>query len=299
MPITVTPLTPHFAAEVTGVDIARGVDAATYEAVRAAFEEHSVLVFPAQDVDDDQQAAFSALFGPLEKTIKTNVAAGSPIAVISNVGADGRIVPPDDKRLKHSAGNALWHTDSSFKKTPALASMLSGREVPPVGGETQFASTRVAWARLPAETRARLEGLVGVHSLAYSRGLIDPKLMNQTERAEVPPVLQVLVRENPVNGRKNYYVASHLERIVGMPVAEGRALAKELIEFATQPEYVYTHKWRPKDLVMWDNRCTMHRGRPWDTANHRRVMHRTTISDAAPTVPADMEVPREALVAAE
>jgi alpha-ketoglutarate-dependent 2,4-dichlorophenoxyacetate dioxygenase len=177
----------------------------------------------------------------------------------------------------------MWHSDSSFKRVPALASLLSGRECPPEGGETQFASMRVAYERLPAETQRLLEGKVVIHSFVYSRGLIDDGLLPPEHAAQVPPVPQALVRVNPVNGRKSFYVGSHACEIVGMPTDGARALLRDLREAATRPELVYTHRWRAGDLVMWDNRCTLHRGRPWNESKYRRVMHRTTVAGDGPT----------------
>jgi alpha-ketoglutarate-dependent 2,4-dichlorophenoxyacetate dioxygenase len=179
----------------------------------------------------------------------------------------------------------MWHTDSSFKKVPAHASLLSGREIPPEGGETQFASMRAGYARLPEDTRRFLEGKVAIHSFVYSRGLVDDGLMPPDHAAQVPPVRQALVRANPANGRKAFYVGSHACEIVGMPTAEARALLRELREAATRPELVYTHRWEVGDLVMWDNRCMLHRGRRWDESRYRRVMHRTTVAGEGPTAP--------------
>ena len=171
----------------------------------------------------------------------------------------------------------MWHTDSSFKRVPAHASLLSGREVPPEGGETEFASMRVAYERLPEAMRRSLEGKVAIHSFEYSRGLVGEGLLPPDDAAQVPPVPQALVRANPVNGRKAFFVASHACEIVGMPTDEARALIRDLLE-RHGPDRVYTHRWRPGDLVMWDNRCVLHRGRPWNESRYRRVMHRTTVA---------------------
>jgi alpha-ketoglutarate-dependent 2,4-dichlorophenoxyacetate dioxygenase len=177
----------------------------------------------------------------------------------------------------------MWHTDSSFKRVPALASLLSGREVPPEGGETEFASMRVAYERLPDAMRRQLEGKVAIHSFEYSRGLVGEGLLPSEDAAQVPPVPQALVRANPANGRKAFFVASHACEIVGIPTDEARALIRDLLERATAPELVYTHRWRPSDLVMWDNRCVLHRGRPWNESRYRRIMHRTTVAGEGPT----------------
>jgi alpha-ketoglutarate-dependent 2,4-dichlorophenoxyacetate dioxygenase len=287
MPLTTRKLHPLFGVEVVGVDV-KTVDAATFEAIVAAFNEHSVLLFRGQSLTDEEQIAFSRRFGPLETTIRSIASqAGIPshIANLSNVDADDRLIPTGDRRNVFNAGNQMWHTDSSFKKVPAMASLLSGREIPAEGGETQFASMRVAYERLPADLQRFLEGKVAVHSFAYSRGLVAEDLLPPEHAAQVPPVRQALVRVNPVNGRKAFYVGSHACEIVGMPSPEARALLRELREAATRAELVYTHRWRVGDLVMWDNRCMLHRGRPWDESRYRRVMHRTTVAGDGPTAP--------------
>jgi len=222
MSLTMRRLHPLFGAEIVGVDV-KSVDAPTFEAVVDAFNEHSVLLFRGQSLTDEEQIAFSRRFGPLETTIRSIASqSGTPghIANLSNVDADNRLIPAGDKRNVFNAGNQMWHTDSSFKKVPALASLLSGREIPPAGGETQFASMRVAHERLPADMQRFLEGKVAVHSFAYSRGLVDDGLLPPEHAAQVPPVRQALVRVNPANGRKAFYVGSHACEIVGMPTAE-------------------------------------------------------------------------------
>ena len=290
MAVTFKELTEAFAAEVYGVDVVSGVDEADAAEVVRLFNTYSVLVFPQQDIDDEQQIRFSQLlsdaggFGGLEQTVVTNEGAGSKIAVISNVDpATDCIIAPSDKRMVFNSGNEMWHTDSSFKRVPATASLLSGREVPPREGQTEFATQRVAYDALPAPQRQRLEHLIAIHDFAYSRGLVAPDLINEAQQRETPPVPQAVVRTNPANGRKNFYAGAHASHIRDMPVEEGRALLRTLTAMATQEQYVYRHAWRPKDLVMWDNRCCLHRGRPWEKAAYRRVMHRTTIAGVGPT----------------
>jgi alpha-ketoglutarate-dependent 2,4-dichlorophenoxyacetate dioxygenase len=264
------------------------MDDATFAQVAEAFQEHSVLVFHDQRLTDDEQMAFSRRFGPLEETIK---APGKEnryhrnLVDLSNVDPDqdGRLIDWTDRRMIYQSGNQLWHTDSSFKPVPAMASMLSAREVPPVGGETEFASMRHAYATLPAEVRARLEGAVAVHSILYSRHTIAPNLFDPDQADALPPVRQALVRANPVNGRRSIFVGSHAWYVEGLAYAESRRLLDDLLAHTTRPELVYQHRWRPWDLVMWDNRCVLHRGRPWDAARHKRVMHRTTVAGDGPT----------------
>ena len=291
MTISIDRVHPKLGARMTGVDLARPLDDETFASIFEAFNEYSVLVFPKQALGDDEQIAFSRRFGALEETItsianKPNVS--RQIADLSNVDVDGNLLDPGDKRMIYPSATQLWHPDSSFTRVPALASMLSGRECPPEGGETEYASMRVAYDRLPDELKKELEGRIAVHSFIYSRGLVAKDLLRPEDEAQVPPVEQVMIRTNPVNGRKSIFVASHASHIVGMPVEEGRALIRRLIELATEPDYVYRHAWTAGDLVMWDNRCTLHRGRPWDGAKYRRVMHRTTVAGAAPTVPYEL-----------
>jgi alpha-ketoglutarate-dependent 2,4-dichlorophenoxyacetate dioxygenase len=284
MAITFTKLTDTFAAVVHGVDIAAGVSDADFAAVARLFNDYSVLVFHQQGITDEQQIAFSRRFGPLEGTVRTNAGAGTEIALISNVDPEtNEIIPPTDRRMIFNSGNEMWHSDSSFKRIPAMASLLSGREVPPKDGNTEFASMRAAYADLPEAKKQQLKGLVAIHDFAYSRGLIDPTLIGEAQQRETPPVPQAVVRSNPVNGRKNFFAGAHASYIRGLPVEEGRALLQELTAFATQPQYVYVHQWQPKDLVMWDNRCCLHRGCVWDKATYRRVMHRATVAGDGPT----------------
>jgi alpha-ketoglutarate-dependent 2,4-dichlorophenoxyacetate dioxygenase len=287
MSLTTRKLHPLFGAEIVGVDVKR-VDDATFAAIVAAFNEYSVLLFRGQRLTDEEQIAFSVRFGPLEKTVRSIASqerTPEHIANLTNVDAEDRLIPAGDKRNIFNAGNQMWHTDSSFKKVPAMASLLSAREIPPEGGETQYASMRVGYGRLPEDLQRFLEGKVAVHSFAYSRGLVDDGLLPPEHAAQVPPVRQALVRVNPANGRKAFYVGSHACEILGMQTTEARALLRELREAATRPELVYTHQWRIGDLVMWDNRCMLHRGRPWDESRYRRVMHRTTVAGEGPTAP--------------
>jgi len=279
------PLHPLLGVEIVGVDVNHLADD-VFARIVDAFEEHSVLLFRGQTLDDERQIAFSRRFGPLETTIRTVVSHARyqpEISNLANVDADDRLIPRGDRRNLFNAGNQMWHTDSSFKRVPAHASLLSGREVPPEGGETEFASIRVAYERLPETMRPALEGRVAIHSFEYSRGLVGEGLLSPEDAAQVPPVPQALVRANPVHGRKAFFVASHACEIVGMPTDEARALLRDLLERATTSERVYTHRWRAGDLVMWDNRCVLHRGRPWDENRYRRVMHRTTVAGAGPT----------------
>jgi alpha-ketoglutarate-dependent 2,4-dichlorophenoxyacetate dioxygenase len=278
MVITVKRLTQHIAAEITGVDLREPVSDVDFRHIQDAFDENSILVFRGQDVTDEQQIAFSQRFGPLELTVSSNPAgAGTVVTVLSNLDETGAVIPPEDGRMVFNTGNQMWHTDSSFKDVPATASLLSGRQVPPEGGETEFASMRAGYESLSEGRQQALSGLVCVHDFAYSRGLIDPNLLRDQDKRELPPVRQALIRSNPSTGRKNLFVGAHASYIDGMALEEARILIKELSAHATQPEFVYRHLWRQHDLVMWDNRCALHRGRPSDPT-FARVMHRTTVA---------------------
>ena len=293
MALTVKALHPLFGVEIEDIDVRRADDT-TFKHIVDAFNEYSLLLFRHQRLTDDEQIAFSGRFGPLELTIRSIASQERTlpeIANLANVDAEDRLIPSGDKRNIFNAGNQMWHSDSSFKLVPALASLLSGRECPPEGGDTEFASTRVAYERLPEHRKRRLEGKVAVHSFAYSRGLVDNGLLPSEHVAQVPPVRQALVRVNPVNGRKAFYVGSHACEIVGLPTDEARVLLYQLREDATRPELVYRHRWQAGDLVMWDNRCMLHRGRPWDESKYRRIMHRTTVAGDGPTAPTDLGVP--------
>jgi alpha-ketoglutarate-dependent 2,4-dichlorophenoxyacetate dioxygenase len=287
-PLTITPVHPVLGARVEGVDLTAPLDDATFGKIHAAFQEYSVLVFPGQQLSDEQQMAFTTRFGPLETTIKSigqERRLHENMVDLSNVdpNAEGRLMGWTDRRMLYQSGNQLWHTDSSFKPVPAMASLLSGREVPPVGGETEYVSMRHAYATLPAELQRRLEGRVVVHSILYSRSTIAKGLFDPEHEQELPPVRQALVRTNPVNGRKAIYIGSHAWYIEGMDYAESRRLLDDLLAHTTRPECVYQHRWTQWDLVMWDNRAVLHRGRPWDAAQHRRVMRRTTLAGEGPT----------------
>jgi len=279
MPITVTRLTPEFAAQIDGADIARPVDDATWRDIRAAFEEHSVLLFRGQPLNDEQQIAFSQRFGGLEVTRSMNPAAGTPFARQSNLDIKtGEVIPPDDRRMIYQLANMLWHSDSSFKPVPSLCSLLSARLVPPEEGATEFASARCAYPSLPEALRRRCPGVTVVHDFAWSRDQIRPGFFTDKERAEYPPVRHPLVRRNPVNGREALFLGAHASHVEGLSVAEGRGFLKELLDHVTQPQFCYRHEWKEGDLIVWDNRCVLHRATPYDTARYKRLMQRTTVS---------------------
>jgi alpha-ketoglutarate-dependent 2,4-dichlorophenoxyacetate dioxygenase len=271
-------LGPRFVAELHGVDL---IDVATndaaYCAVREAFEEHSVILFRNQEISDDLQVAFSRAFGPLERTKVGSRGAGTFYVHSTNVAPDATLVAETDRQALANRANQLWHADSSFKATPALASVLSARTIPKDGGETEFVSTRLAWDRLTDEQREELRDLVVVHSYATSRDQIDPALMTPVERAALPAVRWRMIWRNPANACNALYIASHARAVEGMDDARSRALLARLIDETTQSAHVYSHQWRTGDVILWDNRATMHRGRPWP-GTQARLMVRTTIS---------------------
>jgi alpha-ketoglutarate-dependent 2,4-dichlorophenoxyacetate dioxygenase len=289
MTLSVTPLHPVFAAEIAGLDLRRPLDRGTVQKIGSAIDRYAVLVFPGQFITDEQQMAFSRNFGELETTVRAYRKDWAPrldihMADIFNLDEQNRVLPSDDRRRLNALGNRMWHSDSSFKRIPARFSLLSARAIPDEGGETQFADMRAAWDALPAKLQQRLEGLVCEHTQLYSRGRIGFTDWSEEELARMAPVPQVLVRTHPGSGRKSLYLSSHAGAIRGMPVPEARVLLMDLMEHATQREFVYTHRWRVGDLTMWDNRCTMHRAREYDEMQVRD-MHRTTVSDGMPTVP--------------
>jgi len=288
MTVTVRQLHPLFVGEISGVDLRKPMTSAEVEALTAAINQHGVLVFHDQSIDDAQQQAFSRNFGDLETTVRAYRTDFVPrldvhMADISNLDQNNKVLPPNDRRRLNALGNRLWHSDSSFKRVPARFSLLSARIIPSWGGETQFADMRAAWDALPDRMKARLEGLICEHTQIFSRGKIGFTDWSKEELAKMAPVPQVLVRTHPGSGRKSLYLSSHAGRIRGMEEPEARMLLLDLNEFATQPQFVYTHTWKAGDLVMWDNRCTMHRAREYDETEVRD-MHRTTVSDAVPTV---------------
>jgi alpha-ketoglutarate-dependent 2,4-dichlorophenoxyacetate dioxygenase len=286
MTIAVAPVTPAFAAEIGDIDLTQPVSAEDFGAIKAAFWEYGVLIFPGQDLTKEQHLSFSAMFGPVEKERTLDPKAtpsrfSGEFADISNLAADGNIWGETSRQRMYKAGNKLWHTDSSFKRLPSLCSLLYARSIAPIGGHTEFADQRAAYDALPDSTKARLGGLVAEHWIVHSRRRSGFTEFNEDEMKRLPPVPQVLVRTIPQTGRKSLFVASHAGRILGMPDEEGRALIDELLAHTTQRQFVYTHRWRAKELVMWDNRCTMHRGCDYDDLRWVRDMARVTISDVA------------------
>ena len=278
MPLELRTLGPGFAAEVIGAglaDVSQRDD--SYAFVRAAFEEHSVLLFRGQPVTDELQLAYSKRFGPLELSKAASRGEGTPYSILTNVEPDGSLVAPDHKEALRARANQLWHTDSCFKDPPSLASVLSVRIIPPTGGETEFASQRLGWDRLSQAMRTRLADAYAWHDYSHSRGKISKTMISERERNTLPPVRWRIRWRNPANGRDSLYVASHTFAIEGMQKKEGQSLIGELIDHITDPVHTYLHRWLPGDVIMWDNRCTLHRGRPWPDNQPRHIV-RTTIT---------------------
>jgi len=280
-------VTPDFVAEVGDVALNK-VSREDLAAIREAFTKYAVLVFPDQEFEDDSQLDFARNFGPLETTVfkarkDHKLRLHENMADVGNLDAENRILEANDRQRLYNLGNRLWHTDSSFKRLPAYCSMLHARSIPPIGGHTEFADMRAAYDALPETTKQRIAGLVAEHSIMHSRAKLGFKDFDASEREAFAPVPQVLVRRLPDSGRMSLYIASHIGAIRGMPEDEAHQLIEELTAHATQRQFVHAHRWREKDLVIWDDRCTMHRGMEFDDQRYKRDMRRATVSDVAPT----------------
>ncbi len=288
MPITMRQVGPCFAAEVDGIDLGKPLSREEIDAVHAGMDRYAVLVFHDQKITDEQQLAFTRSLGDIEHSIGTSLRGPdeyrlpTTFADVSNLDKDNKVFARDDRPRLFGLGNRLWHSDSSFKVTPAKYSLLRAVSIPSKGGNTEYADMRAGYDTLDEETRAEIEELVCEHSQLYSRAILGFTDFTEEERLRFKPVRQCLVRTHPVTKRKSLYLASHAGGIFGWPVPEARAFLRDLIEHATQRQFVYAHKWTVNDLVMWDNRQTMHRARPFP-ANEPRDMRRTTLAGDGPT----------------
>jgi alpha-ketoglutarate-dependent 2,4-dichlorophenoxyacetate dioxygenase len=289
MPVSIRPRQcKTFFGEVSGVDVAKPLAAETVAAIEAGMDTYAVLVFAGQRLNDEQQMAFTRNFGAIEDARGGNITKpedkrlATGMNDVSNLGKDGRPLARDSRQHLFNLGNMLWHSDSSFRAIPAKYSLLSARVVNSKGGNTEFADMRAAYDALDAETKRFIEDLVCEHSLMYSRGSLGFLDYSEEEKRMFKPVRQRLVRTHPVTGRKSLYLSSHAGAILGMPMPEARILLRDLTEHATQPQFVHVHNWALHDLVMWDNRQTMHRVRRYD-ASQPRDMRRTTVAGDAPT----------------
>jgi alpha-ketoglutarate-dependent 2,4-dichlorophenoxyacetate dioxygenase len=289
MSVQIKQLHRHFVGEVSGVDLTKPLTKDEARDIEAGMDKYAGLVFHGQDITDEQQMAFALNFGERENPRGGNIVKpeesrlSTGLNDVSNLGKDGKPLPPDSRVHLFNLGNCLWHSDSSFRPIPAKFSLLSARIVNPKGGNTEFAFMRAAYDALDEETKAEIEDMICEHSLMYSRGSLGFLDYTEEEKALFKPVLQRLVRTHPAHGAKSLYLSSHAGAILGMTVPEARLLLRDLNEHATQPEFVYVHKWTLHDLVMWDNRQTMHRVRRYDQSQPRD-MRRATVAGTTPTV---------------
>jgi alpha-ketoglutarate-dependent 2,4-dichlorophenoxyacetate dioxygenase len=289
MGIAIRQIHPMFVGEVSGIDIGKPLSPDEVAAIDEGMIRYAVLVFHDQKLSDEQQMAFTLNFGTLEDARGGNITKPEDRRLqvgmndVSNLGKDGRPLKRDSRVQLFNLGNMLWHSDSSFRPVPAKYSLLSARLVNPIGGNTEYADMRAAYDALDAQTKAEIDELICEHSLMYSRGSLGLVDYSEEEKAMFRPVRQRLVRTHPVTGRRSLYLSSHAGAILGMPTPEARILLRDLTEHATQPQFVYVHRWQPWDFVMWDNRRTMHRVRRYDHSRPRD-MRRTTLAGDAPTV---------------
>jgi alpha-ketoglutarate-dependent 2,4-dichlorophenoxyacetate dioxygenase len=292
MAMAIRQLHKHFVGEVSGIDLRKPLTRDEAIEVEAGMDKYAVLVFHGQDITDEQQMAFALNFGERENprggnvTKKEDLRLDSGLNDVSNLGKDGMPLAKDHRQHLFNLGNCLWHSDSSFRPIPAKFSLLSARVVNPKGGNTEFADMRAAYDALDDETKAEIEDLICEHSLMYSRGSLGFLDYSDEEKQLFKPVLQRLVRTHPVHRRKSLYLSSHAGVVRGRSVPEGRLLLRDLTEHATRSEFVYVHKWTVHDLVMWDNRQTMHRVRRYDQSQPRD-MRRATVAGTQPTVDQD------------
>lgn len=291
MTVTIRQIHPVFVGEVEGVDLRQPMTPEEASAIEAGMDRYAVLVFHDQNITDEQQADFSRNFGVLERPgAQSNITKdedrrlGPDMADISNLDRENNLLGRETRARLFNLGNQLWHSDSSYRAVPAKFSLLSGRTIPARGGETQFADMRAAYDALDDETKTEIEDLVCEHSLLYSRGQLGFTELSAEEKANFKPVRQRLVRSHPVTGRKSLFLSAHIGTILDWPVPEARAFIRDLTEAATQREFVHTHRWRPYDLVIWDNRQTMHRARRYNDTQEVRDMRRTTVRGDGPTV---------------
>ena len=284
MDLPIYPLAGEFAAEIGDVDLRNEPAPEILEAIRSAFARYAVLVFPQQQLNSQQHLAFASHFGPLERTVdvamkRSQFRVDQKLADVANIDGNGAVWQADSRRRAFERGNRLWHTDSSFNSPAGYMSMLYARSIAPVGGNTEFTDLRAAWDSLPTPLQSRVRGLKAEHSILNSRRKIGIQEFTAEEAEAFAPVLRPMVREIPESGRTSLYLAAHIGRIEGLGEEESIELLDALMSHATLPQFRYAHRWRVGDLVMWDNRCTMHRGMPFDDLRWPRDMQRATTSD--------------------
>lgn len=282
MALEIRPLHSLFGAEVVGVDVTKPMSAAEFAPISEAFEMHSVLLFRGPVISDEQQIALSEHFGHVQVAFKANQTGGSMFSRQSNINFEtNEIFPPNHHRMTFLKANMLWHSDSSYMDCGSLCSILAAREVPPVGGDTEVLSTRVAWEELPENLKSRIENLTVVHSLSYARDKMDMSILTDEARAAAPPVKHPLVQVNPKNGKRSMLIGAHAAFIDGWSEEDSRDLLDDLVERASPSQNVYSHEWQDGDVIVWDNRCVLHRATPFESNKYRRHLERTTITDRA------------------
>jgi len=285
MDLHIEPLHPELGATITGVDLSQALSVDTVEAIQRAVDEYSILRFPNQECSDEMQLAFTRTLGEPEPN---HVILGREgrvefFGTIGNVTASGEQLGNDHKQMIFLSGNNMWHSDSSFREIPSRFSIMCAYEVPEEGGTTQFVSARAAYARLPEDLQTRMEPMRVIHDYTFSRSKVGADAVTPSHAASLPPVEQKLVRRNPRHRQSNYYVGSHAREVVGLDESESRLLLDDLLERATASEHIYTHRWTPGELVIWDNRCLLHRGTGFDADAYRRLMRQTRVAGLVST----------------
>lgn len=284
--LNIEPLHPDFGAHITDIDVSAQLSTMLVEEIRTAVDEHSFILFSDQTMNDETHLAFTRYLGEPEAN---HVKLGQEgiveyFGTIGNIQSDGTVVGNDHKRTIFQTGNNMWHSDSSFREVPSLVSIMCAYEVPEEGGRTEFVSERAAYGRLPEDEQTKIDPLIAIHDYVYSRSKVGPNAVTPSHAKSLPPVEQKLVRTNPHTGTKNYYIGSHAKQIAGWSLEDSRPLLDGLLEQATKPEHVYSHAWQPGDVVIWDNRCLLHRGSGYDADKYRRYMRQTRVQGAGPTL---------------
>ena len=278
----ITPFDATLGATISGVALGAELDETAFGAIEAAWHQYGVLIFPEQNLSNEEHIAFSRRFGELERLIMKDMGGNPEIGMLSNLKDDGSLWPHESEHGLYLKGNRGWHTDSSFKRVPAMGSLLAAHRVPDSGGGTEFADMRAAYDELEPDMQAWLEDRVAVHSYMYShQGLVGGlTVLSEGEQAALPPVEHPLIRTHPKTGRKNLYIGRHASHILGEDECESRALLQKLCDDACRPPRTITHYWNAGDIIIWDNRCVLHRGQTWP-GDQARVMARTTIAGEA------------------
>ena len=282
--MNIDPIHPEFGARISGVDLSQSLDESTFAQINEAINRYSILLFEDQHMNDAAHLEFTRRFGQLEEEHVSYYSRGEVtyIGRVGNIDKDGNKVSA--RQIKSSTGNEMWHSDSSFREIPAMYSILAAYEVPAEAGETEFSSARAAYRRLDQETRELIESKVGIHDYIYSRTKVGEDAVTRGQRTYMHPVRQRLVRQNPVTGERNIFVGSHVKQIEGMPDAEAMPLIERLINEVTRKESVYRHRWQAGDMMIWDNRCVLHRGCGYDADKYRRRMHQTRVRGERPSI---------------